>query len=221
LQRRERSMTPPFSAAEFFAVFSRYNQTVWPVPALLVVLAAGSVVWAVRRPARGRLVVGYLGFLWIWMAIAYHWVFFRPINPAATGFGALFMIQGLGLLWYAWRRTIALDPGNGGAGLFGWALVAYALVLYPILGTVLGHEYPAHPTFGLPCPTTIFTIGILLWVRGKVPWGLLVVPAIWSIIGFSAVRYFGVLEDAVLPLAGLVGSGAILWKGRGAGTTAA
>lgn len=48
----------------------------------------------------------------------------------------------------------------------------------PSLGVAIGHTYPAQPTFGLPCPTTIFTFGLLLWVRPPVPWSLLVIPVL-------------------------------------------
>jgi hypothetical protein len=71
--------------------------------------------------------------------------------------------------------------------------------------------YPRQPTFGLPCPTAIFTIGVLLWARSRVHWSLLVVPAAWSVLGFSAVISFGVLEDAMLPVAGILGGALILW----------
>ena len=44
-----------------------------------------------------------------------------------------------------------------------WLLILFALILYLGLGIVFGHRYPAVPVFGVaPCPTTIFTVGILL-----------------------------------------------------------
>lgn len=45
--------------------------------------------------------------------------------------------------------------------LAGIALIADALVLYPVWSAYSGHSYPETATFGLPCPTTIFTIGVL------------------------------------------------------------
>jgi hypothetical protein len=58
----------------------------------------------------------------------------------------------------------------------GAALVAFALIVYPVLSRLLGHEYPAVPTFGLPCPTTIFTVGVLLFAKAALPRSVLVVP---------------------------------------------
>ena len=49
----------------------------------------------------------------------------------------------------------------------GTALAALggALVAYPVLSAMLGREFPEMPTFGLPCPTTIFTLGLLAFLK--------------------------------------------------------
>jgi hypothetical protein len=54
--------------------------------------------------------------------------------------------------------------------------VVFALVLYPVIGYTFGHIYPSSPTFGLPCPTTIFTFGIFLWSDKRLPVAILVIP---------------------------------------------
>ncbi len=55
-----------------------------------------------------------------------------------------------------------------------------------------------------PCPTTIFTIGILLLGRwGAVRW-LLVIPLAWSAIGGSAAIMLGVPQDFGLFAAGMI-----------------
>ena len=64
-----------------------------------------------------------------------------------------------------------------------------------MLGYFLGHRYPAAPSFGLPCPTTIFTLGLLLWKRDKMPAWLFLIPLLWSAIGFSAALVLGMKED--------------------------
>ena len=76
-------MRLPFDVTEFFAVFARYN-TFWPAQVLVVVLALAAVWLALRaRPWSDRAVAGVLGLFWLWMGVAYHWTFFRAINPAA------------------------------------------------------------------------------------------------------------------------------------------
>lgn len=78
------------------------------------------------------------------------------------------------------------------------------LLIYPLIGLSLGRVYPASPTFGLPCPTTIFTFGILLWIDRRVPVHLAMVPLLWAVIGTSAVFSFDIVEDAALAVAGAV-----------------
>ena len=63
----------------------------------------------------------------------------------------------------------------------GLGLVLYS-VAYPFL-SALGHKYPTTPTFGVPCPTAILTIGALLTLRGRVPLTLAIIPALWGLIG--------------------------------------
>jgi hypothetical protein len=59
--------------------------------------------------------------------------------------------------------------------------------------------------FGVaPCPTTIFTIGMLLLARGRwIAW-LSIIPFLWSLVGLAAALQLGIPEDFVLPLAGVV-----------------
>ena len=198
-------MQPPFSADQFFEVFARYNDAVWPAQAALLVIALIAVGAAVRRSGSAgssRLVVALLAMLWAWMGLVYHIGFFRSINTAATLFGGLFLAQAGLLLWYAMRReTLHFAHPAGVRGAAGAALIVYALVVYPLLGAALGHRYPAAPTFGLPCPTTIFTLGLLLWTKHPVPWAVLIVPVGWAVVGTSAALQLGMVEDLGLPVA--------------------
>lgn len=195
-------MRLPFTTEAFFDVFRRYNEAVWPAQWALVALALVVLVAAHReRGAARRLAPAGLAALWLWMAVAYHARFFTAINPAAWGFAALFVVQALLLARAAARPTaLAFAPGAHARGAVGWALVLYALVAYPLLGHRLGHHYPAAPTFGLPCPTTIFTLGVLAWAA-PAPRHLLVVPVLWAIVATSAALQLGVREDLALPLA--------------------
>jgi len=68
-----------------------------------------------------------------------------------------------------------------------------------------GHRYPRVPTFGLPCPTTIFTLGILLLASFPFPKSVFIVPFLWSVVGTSAAFQLGVLQDLSLLVSGLLG----------------
>jgi hypothetical protein len=197
-------MPPPFDAHQFFAVFERYNLAIWPVQMTLILAALVAVGLAVRpRAGSGRVVSIILGGLWLWMGVVYHLMFFRPINPAAVAFGTAFVLEGLLLLILGgWLNRIRFVWAATTTGVMGAVLITYALVLYPVLGFTFGHRYPAAPTFGLPCPTTIFTLGLLAWAAPPRPWSLLVLPLTWSALGASAAVYLGIWEDLGLVAAG-------------------
>lgn len=199
-------MSLPFSAEQFLGVFARYNQAVWPAQVVIVALAV-LVVFLAAKPVRGsdRIVAGVLALFWAWMGVAYHWLFFAAINPAAWLFGALCVAQAALLLdaGVLWPR-LAFRPRADAAGIAGGVLLAYALAGYPLLGYLFGQRYPAAPTFGLPCPTTIFTFGLLLWADRKMPSWLLAIPVAWSVLGASAALSLGIAEDWGLPAAAVV-----------------
>jgi len=80
-----------------------------------------------------------------------------------------------------------------------------ALIIYPILSLLFGHSYMSSPTFGAPCPTTIYTFGLLWIVRRPLARYSLAVPLIWSAVGGSAAFALGVRQDIGLVVAGLSG----------------
>ena len=63
--------------------------------------------------------------------------------------------------------------------------------------------YPRTPTFGVPCPTTLFTVGILM-MSTPMYRRLLVIPLLWTFIGGSAALLLGVTTDFVLLAAGVL-----------------
>jgi hypothetical protein len=79
------------------------------------------------------------------------------------------------------------------------------LIGYPIWAFLAGHRYPAMPTFGLPCPTTIFTIGMLSFLVAPYPRSPFIVPVAWSFVGAQAALLLSVTQDLALVIAGLVG----------------
>jgi hypothetical protein len=184
-----------------------YNRAIWPVQVALT-LAALTAVWVAfrRAPDAGRLVTAVLAVLWAWMAIAYHWAYFTTINKAAWAFGALCLAGAAAFAWWGVRRkAVHVEAHPGAVAAFGWVLIAFALLVYPAVGKLLGHDYPATPTFGLPCPTTIFTIGMLMLMTPSTPRWLYIAPLLWTLVGSTAAFLLGVYQDLGLVVAGLAG----------------
>jgi hypothetical protein len=193
----------PFSRDDFFGVFVRYNESMWPLPLLLIAAGLAFVVLASSAPRRSRRLMATLAVLWAYTAIAYHLAFLTALTPAALLFAALFLAEAALLGWHGLhtRRLHLAIPLDRASRLVGAVLVAYALVGYPAVAALAGQRYPAMPTFGLPCPTTIFTLGVLTWCVRPVPRSVLVVPLFWTIAAMSAAIPFAIMEDFALPIA--------------------
>jgi hypothetical protein len=200
---RARRVTPmqlPFTEAQFLDAFAGYNRLLWPGAVALWTASVLLVVRAVLGPQpMPRVLSSLLAVHFAWSA-GYHVVFFAPINPAAWLFAGMFAVEAALFVWLGVvgkPLQFRAEP-HGNAVAYG--LIAYSLA-YPMINTLIGLSYPRMPTFGVPCPTTIFTAGMLLLVH-RPPALLLVVPVLWSFIGGSAAFLLGVGADLMLPVAG-------------------
>jgi hypothetical protein len=191
----------------FLDVFVRYNTALWPAQIVLNAVAVACVALCFRAAVPSRFISTLLALLWIWTGLVYHILFFSTINPAAFIFGGMSICQGLlFLLEGSFRGRIAFGGPSGVRGTVGALCILYALLIYPVLGYALGHAYPAAPTFGAPCPTTIFTFGMFLWSVVRIRWYMVIMPFLWSLLGSSAAWTLGMREDFGLLIAGLAGT---------------
>lgn len=201
-------MALPFTSDQFFGVFAAYNEAVWPAQVVLVGLAALALVLvAFPRPWSDRGVSAILALLWAWLALAYHLAFFASINPLAYVFAA---VSAAGALVFVWQgvvtRTLRFQLARGARVAVGVALVVFALFIYPAWSVYSGHGYPAMPTFGLPCPTTLFTMGLLAFLVPPYPRSAFVVPILWCLVGAQAAFLLGVWQDLGLLVAAALGT---------------
>jgi hypothetical protein len=199
-------MKTPFTTEQFLEIFRNYNQAVFPMQVILYLVSVIAIYFAFNPTSKSDKIISLiLAFLWLWMGVVYHLIFFTAINKAAYLFGAIFILQGILFLSFGvFQNKFSFEFHSGIYGFTGVILILFALIVYPILGYALGHRYPASPTFGLPCPTTIFTFGLLLLTERKCPVSILIIPTIWSVFGFSAAFHFGIVEDIGLLVSGLL-----------------
>jgi Family of unknown function (DUF6064) len=200
-------MNPPFTIADFLAVFAAYNAAIWPFHLVAYPLGLVAIVAIfVPRPGLVRLALAALAVLWAFTGIGYHLMFFSRINPIAPVFAAFFVLQAVLLTASAIRPgDLRLHLGQDFRSVAGLVTIIYALAVYPVLGIWAGHGLMAGPMFGVaPCPTTIFTIGIMLIARGAWVIWLSIIPILWSLIGLAAAIQLGIPEDLAMPVAGAV-----------------
>lgn len=209
-------MNLPFTIEQFLDVFKSYNQNVFPIQ-IIFYLAAFYCVFLLFKPIKnsGKIISGVISFLWLWIGIVYHIMFFSSINKAAYLFGVLFIIQGI-LFFYngVVKSKLSFEYKKNIYDYIGIILITNALLVYPILGYILGHKYPYSPTFGLPCPTTIFTFGLLLFIKSRISVAVLIIPLLWSIIGFGAALSLSITEDYGLLISGIIGFVLLLIKNK-------
>ena len=209
-------MTFPFTQEQFLTIFTQYNLAVFPLQIVFIILGIVALWFVVKKsPISDRIILLILIIFWFWMGIVYHILFFSSINPLAYAFGVLFIIEACLLIYLGIiKKQVEFSLTKDRYTLIGLIFIVYAMIIYPVIGTVAGHGYPRLPTFGLPCPTTIFTFGLFLMSDKKFPLPLLVIPLIWSMIGFFAALSLGITEDYMLLVAGVVGTVLIIMKNR-------
>ena len=196
-------MQLPFTREQFFDLFAAYNEALWP--AAVVLWGASAVIVALRLSSQrphDRWISTLLVVHWAWSALAYHLAFFTRINPAAWLFAALFL--GQAVLFFrvgVVQRRLSFAPWGNAWAPWAWGLIGYSLA-YPAINAIEHLSLLRIPTFGLPCPTTIFTAGMLMLATPR-SWRLSTVPVVWSAIGGSATFLLGVHADVALPIAGM------------------
>ena len=208
-----------YTTEVFFSVFAQYNAAIWPAQVIAYALGA-LVVLLSLRPRRGsdRIIATCLAASWLWTGVVYHMMYLATIEGAAWAFGAAFAMQGMLFAWTgAARRRLRF---RFSPDLYGWAglgLVIFSMAVTPLIGSLAGHGWPRAPMFGVaPSPTTLFTLGMLLLMEGRVPLHLTVIPVLWCLIGGTTAWLLNVPEDLALPLAGVSATALVLWKNRGA-----
>ena len=166
----------PFTADQFLDVFADYHRA-WPYASWLLLIIGIAAVAASfsRRKNFSKFPIWALAVMWFWAGAAYHLQSFTTINNAAYLFGFLFILEGILLILLG--RTVNFEFRADLRGISGIVLIMYSMIVYPILGMAAGHTFPRAPSFGLPCPLVIFSLGILLWTRPLIRWAALVIPS--------------------------------------------
>ena len=128
-------MKLPFTLEQFLDVFRQYNISVWPMQIIWVVLALIATYFSIfKKSYSDKIIVSVLAFLWLWMGIVYHLIYFSSINKAAIFFGSLFIIQALLLFYFGIiKDKLKFQFSLNRYGVTGLVLILYALIIYPLL----------------------------------------------------------------------------------------
>jgi hypothetical protein len=197
----------PFTTEQFFEVFRTYNKSIYPGQLIILLIGIYSVFILYKKKDYVINTIGaLLIMLWLWIGIIYHILFFTVINKAAYIFGGLFILQAI-LFFFEFRikKRIVINPENLFRIIIGYFFIIFGLIIYPLIGLLEGKNIEYIISFGLPCPSVIFTCGILILAGKSIPKYLLIIPTLWAFIGFFAVLKFGVYQDILLPVSAVTG----------------
>ena len=193
----------PFAADEFLDVFAAYNGALWPFAAILWIVTVLVCAASISSSSKWtRLPTSMLAAHWIWAGAMYHALFFTRINPAAWLFAALFVAEGVMFIAVGSQEPSSDRRSGPIRRLVSSVLIAYSLI-YPLVAWADGFRYPRMPTFGVPCPTVVLTIGLLVASSTRSVL-LSIIPLAWALLGATAVWLFGMRADVALPVAGIV-----------------
>ncbi len=209
-------MSVPFTFDEFLEMLERFNTAWWPAHLIMYVLATVAIFFAIRKTRySGTVVTVILVFFWIWVGLVFNLLYFSKLYPMAYLFVGLFILEGIILAWTGlFRDRMAFRVRADIYGLIGAIMIIYALIGYPLIGYATGREYPHLLLTGMmPCPTAIFTLGMLLWTEKSMPKIVPVIPVIYAMSGFVPVK-LGVVEDIGLIVAGFVTGLLLVYRAR-------
>jgi Family of unknown function (DUF6064) len=212
-----------FTVQQFLDMFHRYNEAIWPVQivgyaiglfivAMLIAGLRGSPSFLPSPTLVDRLLPALLGGYWAWLGVVFMWGYQADISASGRPFGVLFLIGAAAFGVAAFAGT---DLGLGRVPSWrlaiGGSMIVYALLFYPLLGALAGHTYPSAPIFGVaPCPTAIFTFGVLVCCT-RPRWYLLAVPLVWACIATMAAVKLGIAEDFGLIVSAVVTALVVFW----------
>lgn len=206
-----------FSARTWQRTLELHNRHWFPLQGLATLAAAG-MLCALRARARWapRACLLVLALAWGFVAWAFHWQRYAPINWAASWFAAGFALQALLLAWQGWGRTPWEMVSRDFRGLAGDLLLA-AAILYPLLALAAGRPLAQTEWFALmPEPTVLATLGLLLCLRGGRDWLAMALPLLWCAIASATLWTLKSPAWYLLPLAGLLALTAALIRPRAA-----
>lgn len=196
-----------FSERVYWRLFELHNMASWPAQPIAMVLGAVILILVFRpRSWSGRFIGLTMALAWLFVAWAYHWKAYVPINWAALWAAVAFAVEAVLLVWFAGiRDTLTFAMQRNPRSVLRVGLVVYAVFVHPFLPLLSGRPITQAEIFGLtPDPTAIATLGLLgLSGGGGAVLGLLVVPIAWCLVSWATLKTMGTWE-AWIPLAAVI-----------------
>ncbi len=206
-----------FTPQTYYRLFDLYNRAIWPVHVAVAAIGLLLLVLLLHGgERRAQAIAGVLAACWLWVAWAFLFARYDPINwmarYAATGFtleAFLLLVAGI-LLNRPRSGTHVVSPDF--ASLAGTAIVVFALFIQPLFAPLLGRPWTQMEIFGLaPDPTAAATIGALLTLP-RAHWYLFVIPLLWCAITGATLWTMEASDALLMPAIAILSLGLLLGR---------
>ncbi|MBK0398485.1 hypothetical protein H0I76_04735 [Limibaculum sp. M0105] len=190
-----------FGPDVYWRLFALQNLSLWPLP----VFAAGTgvtMLGALATPGRWKLRVIWLALALAWLGSA-HFIAARyvpinwPMKYAVWGFGVESALIVAAVLTGA---LLARDSRSGISRTLGIGLIAYAVLLHPLIGLGFRRAFDQAEIIGLaPDPTALASLGLLLLIRrSPLRAALSIVPVAWCVTSATTLLLLGEAQGWLL-----------------------
>ena len=175
-----------FSESAYYRQFELYNQAIWPLHILTVIISLIILYALWKRPVwAGRYVSAVLMLGWIWVAYAFLYQRFNQIHVVAHWYALAFVIQSVLIAWYGlYENRLAQLTANRLRLTLGYTLLSISLFVYPFIAVMADRSWRQSEMFALsPDPTAIATLAVLLVYRAPIV--LCMIPLLWLLISIA------------------------------------
>lgn len=193
--------------ATFWNKIATYNQTIWPIQALMFIVAAYLTyrVFVQPGPKTDGWMKAFLAFAFAWDGVVFFLVFVRSPISMFTGVPLFIIASALFVVDIFARKTHFKLPEGGWMRWFTivWVLLA---ALYPLIGWPLGHMWPKVLLPLFPCPLTVYAIALVAAATPITDKKVFITLLPWALMGLP--KCFGALdcyEDCILFASGIYG----------------
>ena len=208
------------SAKDWWAVFTHYNETFYPMQWIVMILATALILWVFIKPSRmaNRILMSFLALSNAWTGMMFFIIIGTGLpSPLRFIQGSLFVVIGLLLGIDAISGKTEIKLSNQKIEKNITLLLLFVIATYPFIGMLRGHSvyqlvYPGT----LPCATTALTLLLLSTALPNTNKGAYILLLIWAIpfAPLIQIPVFKVYEDIIMFVIGLYSLIALIVKSR-------
>lgn len=198
------------SSSEWWAVIIDYNKRIFPAQWVLYLILAVLAIYLMvgRKEATNTALKLVLGVVNIWIGIGFFMLNSGFPVVLRTVQGILFITIGLLLLSDIRKKLFEFGPVKGSWQYRLYIIGMFVMLLYPLVALFQGKSIDHCIVQGtLPCPTTAYTLLLIITAKRRHVGWLYTLLLIWAIPFAPLIQIpkYGVYEDGIMFVTGIIG----------------